>query len=204
MNEEILEEGFLGNALIAGAVGLAGITAHHFIKQHPMNPDTGTSSISTSAIKKFKSTEERKTDIATAIKTKYKHIDPVLANQVAHLALKHEHQTFPRAEDIASVVGIESSFNPNAKSKLKRDPAVGLTQVRPKIWGLKKKDLATPEQQIQHSVNILSSYHSKLGDKDSAIHAYNVGITNFSKGKNLNPSYLEKFKKEREIYGEEK
>ena len=198
--EEILEEGFLGNALLAGAIGLAGVGVHHFVKVHPMNQESGIRSGAPEKFAAIKSHEERKSDIVKSITTKYKHIKPDFAAQVAHLALKHEHPVFPRAEDIASVVGIESSFDPSAKSKLKRDPAIGLTQVRPKIWGLKKKDLETPDQQIKHSVNILSSYHSKLGDKDSAIHAYNVGITNFSKGKNLNPSYLEKFKKERELY----
>jgi Transglycosylase SLT domain len=198
--EEILEEGYLGNALLAGAIGLASIGVHHFVRNHPMNQDTG---INASMPEKFavvKSKEERKADIAKSITSKYKHIKPEFAAQVAHLAIKHEHEVFPRAEDIASIVGIESSFNPDAKSKLKKDPAIGLSQIRPKVWGLKKNDLSTPEKQIQHSVGILSSYHSKLGDKEAAIHSYNVGITNFSKGKNLNPSYVEKFKKERELY----
>lgn len=202
MTEEIiLEEGFLGKAMVAGAIGIAGLTAHQFIKNHPMNPDTGVSRISTGAIGKMKSDEERKTAIAKTIQSKYKHIDPQFARQVAHLAVKHEHAEFPRAEDIAAISGIESSFDPSAKSKLKYSPAIGLTQIRPEIWGLKKKDLATPEQQIKKSVEILSSYHSKLGhDTDSTIHSYNVGISNFRKGKGLNPGYVEKFKKERALY----
>ena len=133
--------------------------------------------------------------------SKYK-IKPELAVHIATMAKKHEHPVFPKAKDLMAVIGIESSFNPNAKSRLKISPARGLTQIRPEIWGLDhKKDLATPEQQIAKSSEILASYHKRLGgDDDAAVHSYNVGVTNYKRGTGLNPKYVDKFKNERALY----
>lgn len=131
---------------------------------------------------------------------KYKHIDPKIAEQIVKYARKYSDKVFPTAKDILAIVGIESSFTPSAVSKLKKDPARGLMQVRPGVWGLNTSDLSTIENQIRIGSQILSDYYSKLNDVDSAIHAYNVGITNFNKKKNLNPQYVEKYKKEKQIY----
>jgi soluble lytic murein transglycosylase-like protein len=196
-----LEEGFLGNAIVAGALAASAIGAHHVIRHHFMSP-VATINTCDLAHEKAKSFQERKDAISSTIQKKYKHVKPDVANSIAHLALVHEKPVFPKAEDLVSVAGIESSINPNAISKLKRDPARGLTQIRPKVWGIDKSDLATPEQQIKMSSDILQKYHNRFGDKDKAIHAYNIGETNLAKGKGLNPGYVEKFKKERSLYQE--
>lgn len=130
------------------------------------------------------------------IKTKYK-VPEEKASQFVELAKKHEKDTFPKASDLIAVMAVESSFRPEAKSKLKHDPALGLMQVRPKVHGMHKDDLATPDQQIEHGANILHQYFQKLGSQEHAIHAYNVGITNLRRGTKLNPAYVEKVKKEK-------
>lgn len=131
---------------------------------------------------------------------KYKKVDPNTARQIAELATKYAKPTFPTATDILSIIGIESSFRPDAVSKLKRDPARGLMQVRPGVWGITPEDLNDIEKQIKFGSQILHDYYTKLGDVDSAIHAFNVGITNFRKKKGLNPGYVDKYKNERKLY----
>lgn len=131
---------------------------------------------------------------------KYK-ISSVQAKRIVELTKKHEDNVFPKAEDLLAVIGIESSFNPAARSHLKHDKAVGLTQVRPKIWGVKAKDLkGNIDKQIELASNILNKYYQKLGSKDKAIHAYNVGLTNVRHNKGLNPEYVQKWKQELKRY----
>lgn len=131
---------------------------------------------------------------------KYK-ISPDKAKKIVELTKKHEDDVFPKAEDLLAVIGIESSFNPAARSRLKHDKAVGLTQVRPKIWGVKAKDLrGNMDKQVELASDILSKYYQKLGSKDKAIHAYNVGLTNVRHNTGLNPEYVQKWKAELKRY----
>jgi soluble lytic murein transglycosylase-like protein len=127
-------------------------------------------------------------------------VDPHTAMQVAKAAKKYEKPGFPRAEDILAIVGIESSFDPESVSGLKHDPARGLMQVRPKIWNLTPKSLSTIDKQIKVGSTILHHYYQKLGTVPSAVHAYNVGLTNFNHKKNLNPEYVRRFNAERQQY----
>lgn len=137
--------------------------------------------------------------LANTILKKY-HVSPELARDVAALAKKHEKESFPKAEDILSIVGIESSFNPKAVSKLKTDPAVGLMQVRPGVWGVNPTTLkSNMDLQIKMGAEVLHKYYKLLGNKASAIHAYNVGLGNFRRGKH-NINYVHKFSNERKLY----
>lgn len=111
--------------------------------------------------------------------TKRYNVDTDLATEIVELAHKYEKPTFPKAKDLIALIGVESAFNPNAISKLKRDPAVGLLQVRPKVWNLDPSELKTPEDQIKIGSDILNLYYKKLKNKDAAIKAYNIGITNY-------------------------
>ncbi len=192
---ENIQEGFVKNAIAAAAIGGAAMMASHFY-------DSANKEVGVERVHPHKeAADDEIKSLAKTVKTKYKHVSDDFATHVATMAKKHEKATFPKAKDILSIVGIESSFNPEAKSGLKRDPAIGLTQVRPKTWGLEKSELQTPEQQIKKGAEILHSYHQRLdGDVDAAVHSYNVGITNFKKKKGLNPQYVEKFKKERSRY----
>ena len=116
-----------------------------------------------------------------------------LVQEVVDLAYKYESPTFPKAADILAIVGIESSFDPSAKSSLRHDPAVGLMQVRPGVWNIKPGDLGTVEQQIRHGSQILSHYYTKLGNKEDAVTAYNIGITRFNRG-GRNERYVSKYR----------
>ena len=111
------------------------------------------------------------------------------------MAFKYEDETFPRAEHILAVVGIESSYNPASVSRLRHDPARGLMQVRPGVWNIDPSELQNIEGQIKHGAEILRLYHQKLKDEDDAVQAYNIGFTNFRRGQ-TNPRYLNKFQNE--------
>lgn len=137
--------------------------------------------------------------LANKILKKYS-ISPELAQKVAALAKKYEKDSFPKAKDILAVIGIESSFRPQAVSHLRTDPAVGLMQVRPKVWGLNPVALKNNmELQIKTGADVLHRYYNLLGDKSAAVHAYNVGLGNYRRGKH-NIDYVHDFKSERKLY----
>jgi soluble lytic murein transglycosylase-like protein len=133
-----------------------------------------------------------RTALAKKLAKKYR-VSEALVQEVVDLAYKYESPEFPKAADILAIIGVESSFNPNAKSNLRHDPALGLMQVRPGIWNIKPSDLATVEQQIKHGAQILSLYYKKLGNAEDAVHAYNIGITSFNRGRR-NERYVSKYR----------
>lgn len=141
--------------------------------------------------------------LAAAVSKKYK-VDSAVLKQVVTAARKYEHPDFPTAKDILAVAGVESSFNPNAKSRLKRDPAQGLMQVRPRVWDIPEEDITTIDGQIKHGATILRQYYEKLGSREAALHAYNVGIANHKKSASNpakgNPRYVPKINKDRSLY----
>lgn len=137
--------------------------------------------------------------LANAILKKYR-VSPRLAMKVAKLAREYEKPSFPKAEDILAIIGIESSFTPMSVSKLRTDPAVGLMQVRPGVWKLDRNELLNDiGLQIKTGADILHRYYKLLGNADDAVHAYNVGIGNFRRGKH-NPGYVSKYKNELTLY----
>lgn len=119
-----------------------------------------------------------------------------LASKVIRSATKYADNVFPSKLDLLAVVGIESSYNPRAVSQLRHDPAVGLTQIRPKVWGTTAPALNTVDAQLKMTNYILTKYYAKFKTRDAAIHAYNVGETNFRHQRGLNPGYVTKFNKE--------
>lgn len=132
------------------------------------------------------------------ITNKYK-TEPKMAKEMVKLAHKYEKPGFPTAADILTIVGIESSFNKDAVSGLKNDPARGVMQVRPGAWGLDPEDIDDVEEQIAHGAHILRDYYVRLGgDKTSAIKAYNIGLRNFRNGKESDSAerYYAKFDNE--------
>lgn len=197
---EHIDEGVITRLLGAAALVAGGWVGGHLhgsgrIDQQPTSVATA-STTSSAAKGSVGSIVDRYAEI---IKSKYQ-VDPDLVKQIVQTAVKHEYSDFPKAADILAVVGVESSFNPKAKSALKTDPAVGLMQVRPGVWGMSQSDLATIDQQIAHGSKVLRTYYEKLGSREAALHAYNVGITNHrrsvkdpSKG---NPRYVPKINRE--------
>lgn len=201
MTDVTLEEGKLKNAIAAGAVAAATLTGS--TGGHPtyLSHDEHQSELQRLSFKNFaKQHDARAKELASVITNKYS-VGSDMALIIAKLALKHEKPTFPKAEDILAVCGIESSFKPHAVSSLKHDPAVGLMQVRPAVWKLDKQKLkSSVEEQIKTGSEILHGYYQKLKSKDAALQAFNVGITNYMKKKGLNPRYVPKFDNEREMY----
>ncbi len=136
------------------------------------------------------------------ITEKYR-VSETIVKDVIHYAYKYEKKSFPKAEDILAVVGIESSWNPFAKSKLKTDPALGLTQIRPGQW---KQLIESPtelleiEKQIKYAAEILHVNFKLTKSAEDAIIAYNVGYGSWSGGL-YNTRYLNKFRNERSKFG---
>lgn len=118
--------------------------------------------------------------------------DPQFVTQVVELVKKYQKPGFPTARDLLAVIAVESSFDPDAVSGLHHDPAVGLMQIRPNVWGVDSKDLKDPEVNIELGSDILHRYYKHLHhDKAAAIQAYNVGLTDYRQGVD-SPEYLMK------------
>ncbi len=134
-----------------------------------------------------------RTKLTKNIAEKYR-VSEELVQKVVNLAFKYQDPEFPKAKDILAIIGIESSFDPSSKSGLKKDPALGLMQVRPGVWNIDPDDLINVESQIKYGVDILKHYYKKLGHTEDTIQAYNLGITKFRKGAR-NPRYVSKFQR---------
>lgn len=190
-SDEQLDEINLKQTAAAGAIALSTLMSSSSTFQHHLPthaPVTQPSKLETSVHQ-----------LVDTILSKYR-VSPKLATKVATLAKKHEHAVFPKAEDILAIVGIESSFRPKSISNLKRDPAVGLMQVRPKVWGLDPQKLAADmELQVKAGADVLHKYYKLLGNKEDAVHAYNVGLGNFRRG-NHNVNYVHKYENEVKMY----
>lgn len=140
---------------------------------------------------------------AEKIAMKYK-VDYKFAYKIADLAKQNERTSFPRAVDILAIIGIESSFKPNSKSKLAADAAVGLTQIRPKAWSHKinASELATVDGQVRHGADILAHYYEVLGDRQGAVKSYNIGLNGYQQGKRTDAAnrYAAKYRLELASY----
>lgn len=187
-----LEEGKLKNMAIA--VGAAGAIAAGTMYSHINQRDKVSPEIIQAIQKPAKKTPD---ELKQTILSKFSVADDKV-DEIVNAAIKHSHPVFPQAHHLLALAGIESSFNEKAVSQLKHDPAVGLLQTRPKVWNIHPKELSTIDGQIKHGAHILQTYHTKTGDIDKAIQAYNVGITNFNRGKMQDAArrYLTKFKSE--------
>jgi hypothetical protein len=198
--DEIKLKHVLASAALAGAIAAG--TAGHSVDTQDKQHASGKITQAKLSPEQLKAQEEKQRvdDLTGDVLDKYK-IAKSKAKEIVKLAIKHEKPVFPKAEDLLAIIGIESSFNPNAKSNLKHDKAIGLTQIRPKIWGIHAADLKDNlDKQVSLSSDILYKYHHKLGSEDKAIHAYNVGLTNVRHGTGLNPKYVEKWKTELKRY----
>ena len=137
---------------------------------------------------------KRKKELTDYI-VKYHKTDLKLAKRIVELAHKYQKEVFPRAENILAIAAIESNFDPYAVSHLKKDPAMGLMQIRLITWKhLINKNQYTIENQIRFGSEILSLLYKELNDKEAAIAAYNVGLTAYNKGI-INQRYIENYRK---------
>lgn len=205
--QEQLDEKSLRNALAAGILGtsmaMPGAIADHKPPQtssyeRPQDEITTTAKRTSDPFKPEIDISSpdlvRRTELAKNIAKKYR-VDIDLVQQVVDLAYKYQDKEFPRAEDILAIVGVESSFNPESRSSLRHDPAIGLMQVRPGIWNIDPEHLASTESQIKYGVAILKRYYKRLGNAEDAVQAYNLGITSFRRGQRNN-QYVAKYQRE--------
>lgn len=97
-------------------------------------------------------TSENKSElhITNYILTNYKKVPPVLAKKIAKVALEKSAEHNVSFHVIVAVMEVESNFNPFSVSKLKKDPARGLMQVRYNVW---KETLGMKSAYELHSVS---------------------------------------------------
>lgn len=201
LTEEQLYEISLKNALAAGALGATLLgSPKHFQQDKPIErPQARPAPVATVLPAPKKEVDPKQLKMSQQIAKKYK-IDGGFAQEIVELAHKYQKPNFPKAQDILAVIGIESSFDPDAVSGLKRDPAVGLMQTRPGVWNLNREELENNvERQISTGSDILHLYYKKLKNRDAAIAAYNVGLGEFRNGNNAE-GYVSKFQHELKTY----
>jgi soluble lytic murein transglycosylase-like protein len=188
-NTKQLDEVDIKKAISTGALALSTLLA----------PSTG----NTPSPEPISATARDQLDTAVLVNKilkKYRYVNPSLAQRIASLAKKYEKHSFPKAEDILAIIGIESSFDPSKVSPLKKDPAVGLTQIRPAVWDINPSTLKNNiELQVKTGADILHKYYTLLGNRNDAVHAYNVGLGNFRRG-NHNIDYVHDYNRELQLY----
>jgi soluble lytic murein transglycosylase-like protein len=194
-------------AIVVGSVAVAVVHDYNrpaaVIEQSAQpirNIETHENTLYTVSINALRAEEAaRKEAYIQQIKAKYK-VDAGIAEQVVEYAHKHAKEEFPTAKDILAVVGIESSFRPSIQSGLRVDPAIGLMQIRARVWRTTQEEMLDIEQNVERGAAILEDYYYQLDRrKYSAVQAYNIGITAYRQGeKNL--EYLKKFRQERALY----
>jgi len=202
--QEQLDEKSLRHALAAGILGtsmaMPGAIADQQMSQSYERPRDEMVTTAKRIADPFKpeinipAPDIKRAELSRSIAKKYR-VDIELVQQVVDLAYKYQDKDFPKAEDILAIVGVESSFNPDSKSNLKHDPAIGLMQVRPGIWNIDPDHLASTEAQIKYGAAILKRYYKRLGNAEDAVQAYNIGITKFRRGER-NTRYVAKYQRE--------
>lgn len=121
-----------------------------------------------------------KTDVYNQLTNVYQMEPPRAAWWSHHIAYASDAHQVP-SNILISVLSVESEFQLDAKSSA---GAIGPAQVVPASW--KKSlgyDIKDPIQNIYAGAYILNNYKETCGDWNCALRSYNVGITNFLKGK---------------------
>ena len=93
----------------------------------------------------------------------YKKVPPVLAREIAKVAIEKSAEHNVSFHVIVAVMEVESNFDPFSVSKLKTDPARGLMQVRYNVWkealGMKSAyDLHSVTGGIDAGTRVLRTY----------------------------------------------
>lgn len=91
---------------------------------------------------------------------------------------------FPKQSDLLAIISIESRFNHKAVSDKN---AKGLMQI-------KYRRTISQEDNILAGVELLEAYSNELKSTEAAVHAYNLGIGNYKKGRRV-PNYYSKYLK---------
>jgi hypothetical protein len=193
IGEQQLDEINLKHAAAAGIVGAAMMGAPHKATAPDSPPRTPVVTQVQKPVEPPKPQLSPQEQKAVDQITQRYGADPDFVAQVIQLVKKYQKPGFPTARDLMAIIAVESEFDPDAVSGLRHDPAVGLMQVRPNVWGLDPEQLKDPEFAIAKGAEILHKYYRHLhGDKEAALQAYNVGLTNYQQGEE-NPHYVRKF-----------
>jgi hypothetical protein len=191
LEQEQLDEGAIKNAIVGLAIAGGAIGMHHALKT-PINDSRTTSGI----VQTIEQPQERYMDkhqTIEHIKKKFK-VNHEIASQSVDSAFRHAapNGKFPQAHHLLALAGVESSFRPHVKSALKRDRAIGITQIRPKTSGLHPNDLKTVDDQFKHASAILQKMHRTMKNVPDTLTAYNNGVTATLRGGNINRNYAPK------------
>ena len=134
-------------------------------------------------VKELEAVEARsKDDIKNYILTYYKTTPPTLAGEIATKILRFSATHGVPFVTVVGMMEVESQFNPYAISRLKRDPARGLMQVRFGAWktklGLKSKyDLHDISMGIETGIKILRlNLDSTKDNMRRALYMYISGV----------------------------
>jgi soluble lytic murein transglycosylase-like protein len=193
MQEAKLEEGKIANTLMAvgaaGAIAGIGMLSNQNQNKKPQEP---------APIEHLLTKEVSPHDNMTKTIIDNWKLDPVKAKNIVDIASRHAKPDFPQTHHLLAIAAIESGFRERAVSKLKKDPAVGAMQIRPGVWKIDRNELMTLDGAFKHGSRILHDYYKQTGDMESAIKAYNIGITAHKKGQRTEAAdrYHEKFKQE--------
>jgi soluble lytic murein transglycosylase-like protein len=113
-------------------------------------------------------------------------------DKILGIVLAKADQDFPKVQDLLAIIHVESLYN----SKAKNGKAHGLMQV--------ERGSFNPEKNVSQGVTLLQGLYERLGSRNKAIVAYNIGEGNLSnkrlslRGKN----YLRKIEFLSEAYAE--
>jgi|SRR5271157_5726064 len=198
LNEQQILEIQLKHALAAGVAGAAMMSPLKSKNEPTIPPPAPKPQVAHIIPEPKPQIDPKKQKMAQVITQKYD-IDDEFAQEVVELAHKYEKPVFPKAKDILAIAGVESSFDPDAESGLRRDKAVGLMQVRPHVWNMSPEELKDVEGSIRTGSDILQLYYKKLRNRDAAVAAYNVGMSEFRSG-NTAEGYVSKYLHELKLY----
>jgi len=111
-----------------------------------------------------------------AILTGVYSVDKKQARELAPVITNAAFENEVPVEILTSLIHIESSFKPDAKSN---KGAIGYAQVMPRYWdGVTPYNIRDKYENIYAGAFILRRYFEKTGSWRKAIEAYNIGITN--------------------------
>lgn len=114
------------------------------------------------------------TNTAKFISSNWKTIPLKQSIRLIDIVKANTTKTFPTALDVLAIISIESSFKVRAVGNAGE---IGVMQIayKPSDFNL--------QTNIRDGVYLLRYYRKVLGSNEAAIHAYNIGIGNYLKGK---------------------
>lgn len=168
--------------LVLLALATFPVISYHKQKQHPVEFQQEVSYsgiIDVVTTGKYATTKAKVAADIEKIKGKYQ--VPLSKDYIKAIASASVEYDIPH-EIIIAVIAVESSFIVDAKSG---SGAVGPMQVVPRFWKEVELDPNDLHQNILLGSQILRTYKDKCGGWACAFKSYNVGITNYRRGKEV-------------------